>query len=398
MLIARNQALQLFSQLTAPHRSCSANDFSFNAVISSCAARWAGNEGWHGAEVGKCSTWTSPNYWGYSLQQIFEGDVQNPKKGTFTQPCGDCSVLFWLLIHCPMICFSHITSLLLKASMYHINPQVDIKCESWTYVSNSTHNLQWFLVSSFYKVWEVSTIASSSSVFLWDIVVVSSPESWRGKGRPLARSVAFDVADAAILRSTTLGSWPVERWTSSTKVGKRMKNLWKNPWKTLWKPYGQAMENLWKTLWKPYGQAIEKPMENPIMETLWTSYGKPYGNPMDKIWKTHGKSYGNPMDKLWTSYGKPMENPMDKLWKTHGKHMGNPMDKLWTSYGQAMENLWKTLWKPYGQAMENTWKTLWKPYGQAMENTWKNLWKPYGNLWTSYGKHMENPMETLSKT
>lgn len=27
---------------------------------------------------------TSPNYWGYNLQQIFEGDAQNPKKGTFT--------------------------------------------------------------------------------------------------------------------------------------------------------------------------------------------------------------------------------------------------------------------------------------------------------------------------
>ena len=37
--------------------------------------------------VGKCANWTSPNYWGYNLQQIFEGDVQNPKKGTFTDPC-----------------------------------------------------------------------------------------------------------------------------------------------------------------------------------------------------------------------------------------------------------------------------------------------------------------------
>ena len=34
--------------------------------------------------VGKCPNWTSPNYWGYNLQQIFEGDVQNPQRGTFT--------------------------------------------------------------------------------------------------------------------------------------------------------------------------------------------------------------------------------------------------------------------------------------------------------------------------
>ena len=37
--------------------------------------------------VGKCPNWTSPNYWGYNLQRIFEGDVQNPQKGTFTNPC-----------------------------------------------------------------------------------------------------------------------------------------------------------------------------------------------------------------------------------------------------------------------------------------------------------------------
>ena len=37
--------------------------------------------------VGKCPNWTSPNYWGYNLQQIWEGDVQNPQKGTFTNPC-----------------------------------------------------------------------------------------------------------------------------------------------------------------------------------------------------------------------------------------------------------------------------------------------------------------------
>ena len=37
--------------------------------------------------VGKCPNWTSPKYWGYNFQQIFEGDVQNPPKGTFTNPC-----------------------------------------------------------------------------------------------------------------------------------------------------------------------------------------------------------------------------------------------------------------------------------------------------------------------
>ena len=36
--------------------------------------------------VGKCPNWTSPNYWGYNFQQIFEGDVQNPQRGTFTNP------------------------------------------------------------------------------------------------------------------------------------------------------------------------------------------------------------------------------------------------------------------------------------------------------------------------
>ena len=34
------------------------------------------------------SQWfTSPYYWGYNIQQIFEGDIQNPQKGTFTNPC-----------------------------------------------------------------------------------------------------------------------------------------------------------------------------------------------------------------------------------------------------------------------------------------------------------------------
>ena len=28
---------------------------------------------------------TSSNYWGYNLQQIWEGDVQNPQNGTFYQ-------------------------------------------------------------------------------------------------------------------------------------------------------------------------------------------------------------------------------------------------------------------------------------------------------------------------
>ena len=39
------------------------------------------------AGVDKCLNWTSPNYWGHNLQQIWEGDVQNPQKGTFTNPC-----------------------------------------------------------------------------------------------------------------------------------------------------------------------------------------------------------------------------------------------------------------------------------------------------------------------
>ena len=49
--------------------------------------------------VGKCPNWTSPNYWGYNLQQIFEGDVQNPQKGTFTNPCIPLSYS----IHLPFI-------------------------------------------------------------------------------------------------------------------------------------------------------------------------------------------------------------------------------------------------------------------------------------------------------
>ena len=37
--------------------------------------------------VGKCPNWTSPNHWGYNLQQIWEGDVkQIPKKGHQSQP------------------------------------------------------------------------------------------------------------------------------------------------------------------------------------------------------------------------------------------------------------------------------------------------------------------------
>ena len=39
--------------------------------------------------VGKCPNKTSPNYWGYHIQQIFEGDVQNPQKGTHHQPLYD---------------------------------------------------------------------------------------------------------------------------------------------------------------------------------------------------------------------------------------------------------------------------------------------------------------------
>ena len=35
--------------------------------------------------VGKCPNWTSPKYCRYNLQ-IFEGDVQNLQKGTFTNP------------------------------------------------------------------------------------------------------------------------------------------------------------------------------------------------------------------------------------------------------------------------------------------------------------------------
>ena len=37
--------------------------------------------------VGKCPNLTSPNYWGYNLKQIFEGDVQIPKNRTFNNPC-----------------------------------------------------------------------------------------------------------------------------------------------------------------------------------------------------------------------------------------------------------------------------------------------------------------------
>ena len=32
-----------------------------------------------GTGIGKCPNWTSPNYLEYNLQQIFEGDVQNPQ-------------------------------------------------------------------------------------------------------------------------------------------------------------------------------------------------------------------------------------------------------------------------------------------------------------------------------
>ena len=42
-----------------------------------------------GIDVPLC--FTSPHHWGYNLQQIFEGDVQNPQKGTFTDPCGNSS-------------------------------------------------------------------------------------------------------------------------------------------------------------------------------------------------------------------------------------------------------------------------------------------------------------------
>ena len=33
--------------------------------------------------VGKCPNWTSPYYWGYNIQQIFEGDVQSRKRDIY---------------------------------------------------------------------------------------------------------------------------------------------------------------------------------------------------------------------------------------------------------------------------------------------------------------------------
>jgi len=36
--------------------------------------------------------WTSPNYWGYNLQQILKSDVHNHQKGTFTNP------MHWLML------------------------------------------------------------------------------------------------------------------------------------------------------------------------------------------------------------------------------------------------------------------------------------------------------------
>ena len=50
------------------------------------ACRKLALEGLKKTGVGKCPNWTSPKYWGYSFQQILEGDVQNPQKGTFTDP------------------------------------------------------------------------------------------------------------------------------------------------------------------------------------------------------------------------------------------------------------------------------------------------------------------------
>ena len=40
--------------------------------------------------IGKCPNRKKNEYWGYNLQQIFEGDVQNPQNGTFTKPCKNC--------------------------------------------------------------------------------------------------------------------------------------------------------------------------------------------------------------------------------------------------------------------------------------------------------------------
>ena len=36
--------------------------------------------------VSMSQCFTSPKYWGYHFQQTFEGDVQNPQNGTFTNP------------------------------------------------------------------------------------------------------------------------------------------------------------------------------------------------------------------------------------------------------------------------------------------------------------------------
>ena len=50
--------------------------------ILEAARQGDGVKSWGGWYMSEC--FTSPNYWGYNLQQIFKGDVQNPQKGTFT--------------------------------------------------------------------------------------------------------------------------------------------------------------------------------------------------------------------------------------------------------------------------------------------------------------------------
>ena len=56
----------------------------FRTSSSKCS--WNPMLGYLFAGVRKCPNWTSPNYWEYKFQQIFEGDVQNPQEGTFTDP------------------------------------------------------------------------------------------------------------------------------------------------------------------------------------------------------------------------------------------------------------------------------------------------------------------------
>ena len=72
----------------ATHIWASPHGEDFKANVRCHRMRWRSEWSVRSRTTGviKCPNWTSPKYWGYNFQEIFEGDVQYSQNGTFTNP------------------------------------------------------------------------------------------------------------------------------------------------------------------------------------------------------------------------------------------------------------------------------------------------------------------------